>query len=188
MELIQGGGFEQADQSHWKVWDQQTGIPPVFGYTADHPSGGTGGCLLFPAFQAPSGGSVNELIYQPVHVVQGKQYQFSALVKVPGGGSQCYLQFYLSDDPNTWVENNGQPFTNLFVSMNAWHGWGSTNNTAAADGEILQLSTYGPYVATGGVYTATATGTLYLGIQAGSWQGYSHGDLLVDAVSFTQLP
>lgn len=188
MELIQGGGFEQADQSSWKVWSQQTGIPPVFGYTGDHPAGGTGGCLQFPAFQAPSGGSINELIYQPVHVVEGKQYQFSALVKVPAGGSQCYLQFYLSEDPDTWVENNGQPFTNLFVSMNAWHGWGATNNTAAADGAILQLSTYGPYVSTGGVYTATATGTLYLGIQAGSWQGYSNGDLLVDTVSFKQLP
>lgn len=187
-ELISGGNFEVADKPYWKEWSQQAGIPPVFGYTAGHPADGSGGCLQFPSFQAPSGGSVNELIYQPVYVVAGKTYQFSAEVKVPAGGSQCYLQFYLSTDPNNWVENNGQPFTNLFISLNAWHGWGTTNNTAAVDAEITQVSTYGPYAATGGVYTATTTGTLYLGLQVGSWEGYSNGDCLVDDVSFKQLP
>jgi PKD repeat protein len=187
-ELITGGGLEAADTQYWKEWSQQKGIPPVFGYTEDSPAGGTGGCLEFPSFSAPSGGSVNELIYQPVYVIAGKTYQFSALVKVPAGGSQCYLQFYLSNDPNTWVENNGQPFTNLFMSLNAWHGWGSTNYTAAEDGAINEISTYGPYAGTGGIYTATATGTLYLGLQVGSWEGYSNGNFLVDEVSFTQLP
>lgn len=187
-ELISGGGFEAADRAYWKEWSQQKDLPPVFGYTTDKPLGGTGACLEFPAFSAPSGGSLNELIYQPVFVVAGKRYQFSAQVKVPGGGSQCYLQFYLSTDPNNWVENNGQPFTNLFLSLNAWHGWGTTNNTAVVDGAITQISTYGPYAATGGLYTATATGILYLGLQVGSWEGYSNGYFLVDDVSFKQLP
>jgi PKD repeat protein len=187
-ELLSGGACESGDKSYWKEWSQQTGIPPVFGYTGDTPAGGSGGCLAFPSFTAPAGGSVNELIYQPVYVIQGKKYRFSALVKVPGGGSQCYLQFYLSTDPNNWVENNGQPFTNLFVSLNAWHGWGTTNNTADVNGEIVGVSTYGPYAATGGVYTATATGTLYLGLQVGSWEGYSNGMFLVDDIRFEQLP
>jgi PKD repeat protein len=187
-ELLSGGGCEAGDAPYWKEWSQQTGIAPVFGYTADKPAGGSGGCLEFPSFTAPSGGSVNELIYQPVYVVAGRTYQFSAQVKVPGGGSQCYLQFYLSTDPNTWVENNGQPFTNLFMSLNAWHGWGSTNNTASVDGAINTISTYGPYAASGGLYTATSTGTLYLGLQVGSWEGYSNGNFLVDDVSFRQLP
>jgi hypothetical protein len=46
---------------------------------------------------------------------------------------------------------------------------------------------YGPYAADG-VYTATTTGWMYLGIQAGSWEGKSGAAFLVDDVSFAQLP
>ena len=193
-ECINGGGMESGDASSWKVWGSQANNPPTFGYTADKPAAGSGGCLEFPSFVAPSTGSTNELLYQPVYVQAGKQYQFSAQVKVSAGGSQCYLQFYISNDANTWNENNGSPPTQLFVSLNTWHGWGGYSGggpTVAADGSMITVShsfgSYGPY-ATDGVYTATTTGWMYLGIQAGSWEGKSGGAWLVDDVSFTQLP
>ncbi len=193
---INGGGFGAGDALYWTVWGQQNNNPPVFGYTGDPGFGGSGGCLEFPSFTAPGGGSINELIYQPVYVQRGKKYQFSALVKLPAGGKQCYMQFYLSNDPNYWNENNGQqPGTNLLMSLNTWHGWGGFSGegpTVAVNGNITQIVTqfgnYGPYASLGGLYTANATGVLYLGIQAGSWEGYSAGNYLVDEVSFVQLP
>lgn len=193
-ECINGGGMETGDASSWKVWSQQANTPPTFGYTIDKPSGGSGGCLEFPSFVAPSGGSANELLYQAVYVQAGKQYQFSAQVKLPAGGTQCYMQFYLSADPNTWNENNGNPPTQLFASLNTWHGWGGYSGsgpTVAVDGSMITVcqsyGVYGPY-ASNGIYTATATGWMYLGIQAGTWEGYSSGAFLVDDVSFTQIP
>jgi len=193
---ISGGGFESGDAQYWKVWSSQASIPPVFGYTADKPSGGSGGCLEFPSFaDAANGNGLNELIYQQIYVQAGKQYQFSAKVKVPAGGTQCYLQFYLSDDPNTWSENAGAPPTQLFVSLNTWRGWNGYDgwqSTSALDGDMMQLvhanGDYGPYAATNGVYTASTTGYMYLGIQAGTWEGKSNGPYLVDNVSFTQMP
>jgi PKD repeat protein len=193
-ECINGGGMESGDAASWTVWSQQANDPPTFGYTTDHPSAGSGGCLEFPNFVAPGGGSTNELLYQQVYVQAGKQYQFSAQVKLPAGGTQCYMQFYLSTDPNTWNENNGNPPTQLFASLNTWHGWGGYSGsgpTVAVDGSLItlcqSLGLYGPY-ASNGIYTATTTGWMYLGIQAGTWEGYSNGAFLVDDVSFAQLP
>lgn len=195
-ECISGGGFESGDAQYWNMWNQQTSITPVFGYTADKPSGGSGGCLQFPSFaDVPNGNGWNGLIYQQIYVRAGKQYQFSAQVKVPAGGTQCYLQFYISNDPNTWNENNGNPPTQLFVSLNTWHGWNGYDgwqSTSALDGDMIQLAhangNYGPYAANGGVYTATTTGYIYFGIQAGTWEGYSNGPYLVDNLSFAQIP
>lgn len=193
-ECINGGSFEVTDAQSWTIWSSQADNPPTFGYTTDKPSTGAGGCLRFPSFTAPSNGSKNELLYQRVYVEAGKKYQFSAQVKLPAGGSQCYMQFYLSNDANTWNENDGNPPTQLFVSLNTWHGWGGTSGsgpTVAVDGSIIEIShdfgEYGPYAADG-IYTAATTGWMYLGIQAGSWSGYSSGDYLVDEVSFKLLP
>lgn len=192
---ISGGNFGTTDATNWIAWNQQNNNPPVFGYTGDPSFGGTEGCLEFPSFIAPSNGSTNELIYQRIYVQAGKRYQFSAQVKLPAGGSQCYMQFYLSNDPNTWNENNGQSPTQLFMSFNTWHGWGGYSGsgpTVACEGSVThlvhQFGDYGPYAALNGVYTATTTGFMYLGMQAGSWEGRSGGSFLVDSVSFVQLP
>jgi PKD repeat protein len=183
--LLQGGGMETADGVYWSVWSSQNNITPEFGYTGDKPSGGSGGCLSFPSYSNGSG-STNELIYQPVLVEKGAQYKLSAQVKLPGGGSQVYLQFYITTDPNTWVET-----AQGFLMLNTWHGWGSQTASVPVDGDLATLvSQYGMYgfgAATGGVYTATATGTVYIGIQAGTWAGYSNGNFLVDNVSFEQV-
>lgn len=184
--LLKGGDMEATASPYWLVLSSQKGITPVYGYTGAKPSGGYDGCIRFPSF-TNTGGSTNELIYQGVSVTAGKQYKLSAQVKLPSGGKQCYLQFYISTNASTWNENNGVSPTQLFLSFNTWHGW----NSAAIDGDLLTAAvsngSYGPGAAAGGIYTATATGTIYIGIQAGTWQGYSNGDFLVDNVRFVQI-
>jgi PKD repeat protein len=184
--LLQGGGMETGTNVFWQVWSSQKDMSPVFGYTGDKPSGGLGACLRFPSFSNNSS-STNELIYQAVQVEAGLKYKLSAQVKLPGAGSQVYLQFYITNDANTWVEG-----TQGFLLLNTWHGWGGTTASVAVDGDLATLvAKYGMYgfgAATGGIYTATASGTIYIGIQAGTWSGYSNGDFLVDNVSFVQLP
>jgi PKD repeat protein len=182
--LMQGGYFEAGEASSWFQWNNQNMNPPVFGFTGGGPTGGIGGSLRFPSFSGSAG--FNELIYQPVQVVAGKQYQMSALVKLPAG-VQDYLQFYISVDTTTWIEP-----TETFMSLNAWHGWGTTSQTVSVDGNINQLvNQYGDYgfgCTTGGIYTAPITGTVYIGIQAGCYAGNSNGDFLIDNMSFVELP
>ncbi|WP_276485628.1 PKD domain-containing protein [Paraflavitalea pollutisoli] len=186
--LLKGGGFEASDGQFWTAWATQNNNPPVFGFTGDKPAGGYGAALRFPSF-TNSSGSTNQLIYQAVNVVAGKKYQLSARVKAPAGGSQCYFQFYISTDANTWVESTAAN-ANHFLVINTWWGWGSQTNTTAIDGDLVTLAnkTYGFGATTGGVYVAPATGTVYIGVQAGTWQGKSNGDWLLDNLSFTVLP
>ncbi|WP_290798616.1 PKD domain-containing protein [Flavihumibacter sp. UBA7668] len=188
MNLLKGGGFESGDETHWQNWASQNNNPPQFGYTGDKPAGAYGAALRFPSF-SNSGGSTNQLIYQAVQVEAGKKYKLSAQVKIPSGASQAYFQFYISTDANTWVENNTSA-ANHFLVINSWHGWGALNNSTAFNGSLLDIAnkSYGFGATSGGVYTATETRTVFIGIQAGTWQGKSNGDWLLDNMSFVELP
>lgn len=182
------GGFEAGSSSYWTVYDAHN--TPVFGYTGDGPAGGYDACLQFPSFS--NGQGQNELIYQPVQVVAGKKYAFSAVVKLPAGGVNDYLQFYISTDHNNWVESTTDPNANFFLSLNNYHNWGnSSSSTSAVNGDLytatLANGNYGVGVATKGIYTAPITGTVYIGLQAGVYNGQSNGDFLIDNVSFTLL-
>jgi PKD repeat protein len=181
--LLRGGAFEVGDGQYWSQWSSQSNNPPQYGYTGAHPAGGLGGSLRFPGFSNSAG--FNELIYQPVQVTAGKQYQLSVLAKVPAG-KQDYLQLYITTDANTWNEP-----AQTFLSLNAWHGWGTTTLTVAVDGDMAQLvpqyGSYGFGGTTGGVYSAVATGTIYIGIQAGCYAGASNGDFILDNMSFREL-
>lgn len=189
--LLKGGDMEAGSAVHWQHWANQNDNPPVFGHMDDRPSGAIGGVLMFPAFATPDQGSINQLIYQPVQVEAGKKYRFSAQVKLPAG-PRLYFQVYISDSPDKWIENNSDPETNHFLAMNAWNGWGMESSSVAVDGELGELvSHYGNYglgAATNGVYTAQQTGTVYIGIQAGSWNGTTNGEpFLVDNVLFAEV-
>ena len=187
INLLQGGGMEASAAGFWTNWGSQNDNPPVFGYTGDMPSAGVAPCLRFPDFTAPADGSKNQMIYQPVQVIAGGKYELGAQLKIPAGGYQCYIQFYVSTDANTWIENSSDLNTNHFLCLNTWHGWNST----AIDGGLLEAvkanGGYGIGVSTDGIYTAAATGTVYIGIQVGSWSGYSNGDVLIDDVSFVRV-
>jgi len=187
--LLRGGDMEAGASAYWSVWSSQTNNPPVYGFTGAKPSTGYDGCLRFPSFTNSAG--FNELIYQAVSVVAGKQYQLSAQVKAAAGGKNDYLQFYVSTSPDTWIESSASN-ANYFLCLNNYHAWGSTSSsTTAIDGDLytatLSNGSYGLGVATGGIYTATTTGTVYIGIQCGVYGGTSNGDILVDNVKFVQI-
>lgn len=187
--LLKGGGFEAGTGSNWSVWSSQTNNPPVYGFTGDGPAGGYDACLRFPSFTNSAG--FNELIYQAVQVTAGKQYKLSAVVKAAASGKNDYLQLYISTDANTWNESSGTPL-NYFLCLNNYHAWGSTSSsTTAVNGDLLAAclanGSYGLGAATNGIYTATITGTVYIGIQCGVYGGTSNGDILVDNVNFTQI-
>jgi PKD repeat protein len=187
--LLKGGGFEAGTGVNWSVWSSQANNPPVYGYAGDGPTGGYDACLRFPSFTNSAG--FNELIYQAVQVTAGKQYKLSAVVKAAAAGKNDYLQFYISTDPNTWNENTGAT-SNFFLCLNNYHAWGSTSSsTTAVNGDLLAAvlanGSYGLGAATNGIYTATITGTVYVGIQCGVYGGTSNGDILVDNVSFIQI-
>jgi PKD repeat protein len=187
--LIKGGDFETSASAFWTVYSARNNNPPVYGYTGAKPSTGYDGCLRFPSFTNSAG--FTELIYQAVQVTAGKQYQFSMQVKAPAGGKNDYLQTYISNDPNTWIESTAAN-ANYFLCLNNYHAWGSTSSsTSAIDGDLyaatLVNGSYGLGVATGGVYTATFTGTVYIGIECGVYAGQSNGDILVDNVKFVQI-
>lgn len=187
--LLKGGGFNAGDGTFWQTWSSQASIPPDFGYTTDKPAGGYDGCLRFKSFTNSAG--LNHLIYQSVQVVAGKKYSLSAVVKAPAGGKNNYLQFYISKDANTWVESSAAD-ANFFLALNNYHAWGATSSsTTAVNGDLYKAvvanGSYGLGVATAGVYTATTTGTLYIGIQCGVYAGTSNGDILIDNLNFVPL-
>lgn len=187
VDLISGGNMEMESSGKWSNWSNQNNNPPVFGYTQDSPTTGEGSCLKFNSFTAPADGSINQLIYQEVEVVKGAKYKLSAQVKIPAGAYQSYIQFYISEDPNSWIEDASNPDANHFLCLNTWHGWNST----AIDGDLLEAvkanGAYGIGVGTDGVYTAKSDQKVYIGIQVGSWSGYSNGDVLIDQVKFIRI-
>lgn len=185
--LIKGGSFDAGDAALWSTYAGT--VVPEFGYTGDKPAGGYDGNLRW--HWTSFGNGASGLIYQAVQVTAGKQYRFTAQVKVPAGAANSYLQFYISKNSTLWVENNSSPDNNFIYGLNTWNGWGANQNSKALDGEISQLSasngSYGLLASKNGIYTATATETVYVGIGVLS-QVKSGGDFLVDNISLVLLP
>jgi len=186
--LIKGGDMEAESAIYWTVLAE--GIPMAFGYTADGPSGGVGGCLRYAHVTI----STSSLIYQAVEVEAGQKYLLSAQIKLAAGADRAYLQTYIAPNLNngasSFIESGSDPNTNHFLCFNTWNGWGTTNSSVAIDGD-LTTSVYGlgKYQAGGtyGIYTATFTGKVYIGIRAYT-QANTGGDWFVDEVKFELQP
>jgi len=187
---LRGSDMETSAAQYWSVMPNGDGINPVtigFGYTEDVPDGGEGGCFRFCSFDDKDHWSgLITVIYQPVEVVLGEQYRLSARVKTPAGGNNFFFQFYIADELN-FVEG-----VNSFLCLNTWHAWGTeASGSTAENGDLLSIvkanGEYGAGVATDGVYTATRTGTVYIGIQCGTYSGKSNGDVLMDNVRFERV-
>ena len=185
--LIKGGAFEAGDAAFWSTFNGT--VVPAFGWTGDKPTGGFDGNLRWR--WSSFSNSASGLIYQAVQVTAGSKYRFTAQVKVPAGAANSYLQFYISKSSTSWVENNSSPDNNFIYGLNTWNGWGANQNSKALDGEISQLSpsngSYGLLASKNGIYTATTTGTVYVGIGVLS-QVRSGGDFLVDNISLVPIP
>jgi hypothetical protein len=182
--LIQGGDMGNSSENLWTVlWANNPGLLTLeFGYTADEPTGTSGGCLRIFANDATD---VNTAIYQAVHVEVGQKYQLSAKVKIPGGGSNFSMLCMVADvmpGTSTWSEAN-----NCFMGINAWDGCGTT----AFDGEISQVGCegqglFGNGIASNGIFTATKS-TMYIGFQFGKWSGSFGGNILLNDVELIKV-
>jgi PKD repeat protein len=188
--LLKGGDMEASSSTFWKIYS--SAIATTFGNTGAKPTAGYDANLKFASTTATSG-NAESLIYQGVQVTAGQKYLLNAQVKLPAGGRNDVLQFYISTDANTWVENFSDAKNNVWLALNNYHAWGTTSNsTTAIDGDMVSAmllnGQYGLGVATSGVYTAPITGTVYIGIKAGVYSGLTNGDFLIDNVSFTPVP
>ena len=81
-EMVVGGDMESADS--WIVIDCTDGansgsISNEFGFTADGPSDGEGGCFYSNAYF--DDGSVNQLVYQEITLQQGVEYEMNLAFK-----------------------------------------------------------------------------------------------------------
>jgi PKD repeat protein len=184
MNLLKGSNMEGDAGEYWIIMAE--GMSMKFGYASDKPSTGEGGCLRFAGVNE----NTNSLIYQGVRVEAGKKYKLSAQIKVPVGAKNAYLQFYISrnaDSAGDFIESSGDPNTNHFLCLNSWNGWGDNDNgTTAFDGDLYQAVTlngyYGLGALNGGIYTATETTIVYIGIKV--FTQVLLGDVLVDSVLF----
>lgn len=187
---IQGSDMETDAERYWSILPNGGGVNPVtigYGYTSDVPDGGDGGCFRFCSFDDKDHWSgLITVIYQPVEVIQGERYRLSARVKTPAGGNNFFFQFYIADDLN-FVEG-----VNSFLCLNTWHDWGTAESGSTAEnGDLFSIvkenGRYGAGVESDGIYTATKTGTVYIGIQCGTYSGKSNGDVLMDNVRFERV-
>ena len=187
--LIKGGDMEASSAMYWTVLAEA--IPMTWGYTADGPTGGEGGCLRFAHYV---GGTNSSLIYQAVDVEEGQKYLLTAKIKLAAGADRAYFQTYIAPNvnngANSFIESGSDPNTNHFLCFNTWNGWGTTNSSVFYDGDlsgsVYGLGRYEPG-GTYGIYTATFTGKVYIALRAYT-QANSGGDWFVDEVKFELQP
>ena len=208
-EMIRGGSMEESDASFWSVKNvgTSTAYPVEFGYAGDKPSGGNGGCLRFVGRTA-SGGYARA-VYQAIDVVKGEKYQLSAKVKWFANGFSNGVFFWCIAGPGDFEGDGVTPNfvdANLFISL--FNNWAAAVPIPAFDNDLSGNHPDGtPYTTESGggigysgpgshrgsnsfgVYEATFTGRIYLGIELrNSWGSFFQSDFLVDEVSFKYIP
>lgn len=184
IDLLQGSDMEKTAADHWKIL--RSDIDCEFGYTVDKPATGSGGCLRF----APYTGNGGTLIYQGVNVKAGRRYKLSAQLKSPAGALNGYIQFYIAPNANAegdFIEDGSNPDTNHYLALNTWNGWGdNTNGGNAINGDLYEAcqanGKFGLGATNGGIYEATETRTVYIGIKV--YTQVSIGEVLIDNVLF----
>lgn len=174
--LLLGGAMEEESKEYWN-W---IGGNEEWGYTADGPVNGEGGCL-----------KLNEIsekkIWTSIQLEEGEQYQFSAQIKVPGGANSFWTHFCLTDiEPGQSGWDGTGEFTGLWTS----------SDLGLLDGDIRELgnvgwgSPYGSGLAgngTNGVFTATSS-TMYVFIKIGVCCGGTwNGSIFIDEIKVTKL-
>jgi PKD repeat protein len=203
-EMIRGGGMETSDAAFWSLKNvgSSNQYPVEFGYEGDGPSGGKGGCLRFVG--RTSAGSHARAVYQAIDVIEGERFQLSAQVKWFANGFANGVLFWCIAGLNDFEGDGITPNfvdANLFIScFNNWSAvaipaYDNDLSGTHRDGTLYVTASGGGigYGGPGrhrpnysyGIYTATFTGTVYLGIELrNSWGAFFQSDFLVDEVSF----
>lgn len=207
-ELIKGGSMEAEDAQYWSwksadasfdnnhetPYDPNVGTPSFvteFGYTADGPSGGKGGCLRIGGENQFHDWGNTYTLYQAIELEEGDIIQLSAQLKWGENTNDCGL---------FWLNIGTEPVAsddNIFVQFFNW--WDAAGNSVPAyDGDLTGSAGYeqgdawgfsSPVDAlgegTGVCYTAPATGTYYVIFEVRNvWSTMCFGkDYFLDEVS-----
>lgn len=207
-ELLKGGSMEQEDAQYWTFtasvyadWCALPGEPsfiPYFGYTADGPKGGKGGCFRASAENQTHDFGYTALLYQAIELEEGDVIQLSAQIKYDGE---------INDSGLFWLCIGTEPVgtdDNIFVQFFNWWDCGGEEapvnhvSVPAYDGDLTGSANYeqgddwgfsSPVDAlgegTGVCFTAPATGTYYVIFDIrNSWSVDYYGkDYFIDEVS-----
>ena len=192
-ELLKGGSMEAEDANYWTVTPRMVGedaVPsfvPEFGYTADHPSGGEGGCLRLNAENQTFVENWSVVVSQPIEVVEGDVLEISAQMKWGENALDNGVIFFcLTKDPAAIIDSDA------FIQMANWWSVGDTSSSTpipAYDGDFSgeELVDYGCTNESGESiinYNVTETGTLYFAIDIRSNNGNCYGkDFFFDSIS-----
>jgi hypothetical protein len=130
-----------------------------------------------------SGASANTNggVYQAVQVQAGVVYTFSATITTPGATSGSWIEFYFG----TTVPSQGSDYTdNKLWSLNTFSGCGS----GAESGNVVTLNCAGTGASNGQI-TFPTSGTIYVVIKAGSYDGnLGTGGVVVTNVELGREP
>lgn len=167
--LVKGGAFANAaDWSNWTVNITNTTnvsfnlIPAATGEKS-------GKALLIAKENAGRG------IYQAIQVVAGRKYNIDMIAGSTSGCENTWFEVYVGYDapvPGQDYSGDGTKYREI----NTWAGTG----TAPFNGKISVVGS-GP-----GVFTATKTGTVYLGIRGGG--GNMKDGIYIKNVEFRGMP
>ena len=210
-ELLKGGEFEEDDAQFWTYWstevfpegNYETPTPgllswvPTFGYTADGPKNGNGGCLHISSENQVHDQANNWKIWQAIEVEEGDRLEISAQMKWGEGTNDCGLLWFGIAYSEDEIGTDGTSVVEMF---NYWDpDWGAMRANSVppidsgfeadanyiADNEArgLGYSNAGEPVA---VHWAQKTGTVYFYIDYRSVWGTCFGpgvDLFFDSIS-----
>lgn len=138
--IVKGGFMDPGDQAFW--------LPITY-------SPGVSFAIVNGKMVATGGNGGHAGIYQAVQVQAGKRYQIDMNV-TGSGATDVWFEVYLGTDaPGAGDYNSG----GNRMGLNTWTGCGKT----AFDGKLSSISCVG----SGGLVTATQTGTMYLVIRGG---------------------
>ena len=155
--LVQGGKFaDAADWAKWTINNTGTGANWTF----------TSGKATLTATNSAGQG-----IYQAINVVAGKQYKIDMLASSTSGCRDTWFEVYVGyDAPVQGQDYNGDGTKYRFIST--WDGQG----TSPFSGKISVVGGSN----NDGIFTATQTGVVYLGIRGG-------GTDMKDGISITNV-
>lgn len=185
---VMGGDMEASASKYWSSYvipaAQASKIVITYGNTTDKPAAGSGGNL---SIYHPANNSSRVFVWQAVTVESGKNYRYSAQIKFPAGIIGTYFRFVTSTALQTTGDYAGYPLSNtspIFIDA-------SKDPSVLYDGDLTAdwMTGTGRYNGgTQGVYTATTTGTFYIGILLyNTWSG-TPVTVLVDNVRFELVP
>lgn len=161
--LVQGGKF--ANATDWAKWTLNN----------TNPNGNARWTFSTGKATLTSNGWSGSGVYQAISVVAGRKYKVDMVASSTSGCVDTWFEVYVGyKAPVFGSDYNGDNGTKL-RSINTWDGSGKS----AFSGKISDIGVVNPS-ANGGIFTASQSGTVYLGIRGG-------GSDMKDGISITNV-